>query len=251
MNRAKYRNILEQRIDRPSNLAQVNPEKNEILIYEEIGFWGVTAGDFSEALKATDPNERLTVGLNSPGGDIFDGVAIMNTLVGRGNVEIRIDGFAASIASIIAMAGDRILMAENAAFMIHNPWTVVGGDAESLRKEAEVLDKLKTTLIKSYQRHVTTTESELSRLMDEETWFTADEAKDVGFVTEIINSVESSSIAQNRFDLSLYRNVPETFRKKQRQSKTNSGGEDAESLRRYHFQLRHRTNMARSRTYED
>ena len=241
--KGKFKGFLDSRIERPKALVQVNESKNEIYLYDEIGYWGTTADEFVGALALVDPNERLTVCINSPGGDIMDGVAIHNLLAGRGGVDVRIDGFAASIASVIAMAGDSVQMADTATFMIHNPWTFAMGDSRDLRKEAEVLDKLKTTLIKSYKRHTGLSDQEISDLMDQETWFTADEAKENGFITEVINSPEQGEGANNRFDLSIFRNAPERFRKQKAEQPTNSGDGDPGDLRRYFFKLRHQQNL--------
>lgn len=243
----KYQAFLQNRADRPKAAVQVNVESNEIFLYDEIGYWGITAQDFIQSLALTKRSERLTVCINSPGGDIFDGVTIANLLISRGDVDVRIDGFAASIASVIAMAGETVQMAENATFMIHNPWTFVGGDARELRKEAEVLDTLKVTLVGTYQRHTDLSSEEISTLMDDETWLNAAQALEQGFVTEVINKNEEASTSAKAFDLSIYRNAPERLRKTRKtEQPTNSGGGDSRELRRILFQLRHRTNKARS-----
>ena len=243
----KYRAFIENRVDRPKAQVQVNVDSNELFLYDEIGYWGITAQDFIQALALARQSERLTVCINSPGGDIFDGVTIANLLINRGDVDIRIDGFAASIASVIAMAGDTVQMAENATFMIHNPWTWVLGDAEELRKEAAVLDTLKTTLISTYQRKTDLSPEEISTLMDAETWMTAEEALEKGFINAVVNKSDEGETNALAFDLSIYRNAPERLRRGQKgRQPTNSGGGDSEELRRKLFDLRHRTNKARS-----
>jgi len=132
----------------------------------------------------------LNVYINSPGGDVFDGVAIYNILQRhRAKVVVEIDALAASIASLIAMAGDEIRMAENALLMIHNPWGFVIGDVNDLRKAIEDLDKIKdSAILPAYVSQSGMDEKEISKLMDEETWLSAAEAKEYGFVDTIVEN---------------------------------------------------------------
>ena len=136
-----------------------NAAKSEadILIYEEIGAdWfgdGLTAKAFAEDLKALGNVDRINLFINSPGGSVFDGLAIYNQLIAhKAEVHVRIDGLAASIASVIAMAGDTIEMPENAILMIHDPFAVVMGNSEELRKMADTLEKIKAGLITAYSK---------------------------------------------------------------------------------------------------
>ena len=104
-----------------------------ISIYEEIGGWGITAQQFSEDLKALGDISHISLHIHSPGGDVFDGIAIYNLLNKHpAKVTVQIDGLAASMASVIAMAGDRIVMPENALMMIHKPWGISGGNANDM-----------------------------------------------------------------------------------------------------------------------
>ncbi|WKJ91631.1 Clp protease ClpP [Methylomonas montana] len=114
--------------------------------------------------------------INSGGGSVFEGLAIYNAIQRRGQVTVKIDGLAASIASLIAMAGNRTEMAENALLMIHNPWSDTSGDSADLRKQAELLDKAKTSMLSAYAGRTGKPEAEISQIMDAETWFTAEEA---------------------------------------------------------------------------
>jgi ATP-dependent Clp endopeptidase proteolytic subunit ClpP len=153
----------------------------EIWMYDEIGVWGVTAKSFADELKAAGDVKSLTLRLNSPGGDVFDGLAIYNTLLRHpANVSVEIDGVAASIASIIAMAGDTIAISPNAMVMIHDPWTVAMGGAEDFRKSADLLDQVKTSLVSTYQSKTGQSAAAISDKMSEETWFEAQEAIDFG-----------------------------------------------------------------------
>jgi ATP-dependent Clp endopeptidase proteolytic subunit ClpP len=186
----------------------------EVFIYEQIGEdWfggGVTAKNFASDLAAvTAPN--IDLHLNSPGGLVFDGQAIHNALVRHpAAITVYIDGLAASIASVIALAGDRIVMASNALFMIHDPAGGVWGPAADMRKMAEVLDKIKATIIGVYQAKTGADAEELAAAMTAETWYTAEEALAAGFVDEI--GVEVAAKAS--FDLTgafRYRNVPDAL----------------------------------------
>ena len=240
--RGKYTNFLAKRAEKPKNYLQVDETKGELFLYDEIGYWGINAEDVTLAIKELDPSQRLTVCINSPGGEVFDGIAIYNLLKGRGNVDVRIDGFAASIASVIAMAGEKVAMAENAMMMIHNPFTIVYGDAEDMRSEAVVLDKIKDQVIATYRKRSDLSAEEISDLMDKETWFTSEEAKASGFVDEVLSSEAGGSEPENSFDLSIYRNCPDRLRGNGT-AQPQSGGGDASALRRYHFNRRHEINL--------
>lgn len=169
----------------------------EIEIYGDIGFWGITAADFIRDLKAQDDGvSPVTVAINSPGGDLFDGIAIHNALQRLGErVTARIDGACYSAASVVASGARRVVMADNALFMIHNPWTYAAGDSEELRKVADIMDQALEGIVASYQhRSLTIDDAELRRLIAAETWLTAAEAKDMGFVDEVTagSSVKAS-----------------------------------------------------------
>lgn len=177
----------------------------EVMIYDEIGGWGITAKEFAEDLKNLGNVSNLHVRINSPGGSIMDGNAIYTTLRNHSaNVHVSIDSVALSMGSVIAMAGDHIEMAENALMMIHNPWGVAVGEAEEMRKTADVVDKMKETLIGAYVRKTGMGRDKISDMMDDETWFSADEAKELGFVDEVTGEIELAA----SFDLSAFRNVP-------------------------------------------
>lgn len=183
----------------------------EIVIYDQIGqsMWGDGYGakKFNADIKALGSVKNINVRLNSPGGDVFDGQTIFNRLLAhKANVTIYIDGLAASIASVIAMAGDKVVMAENALFMIHNPWSFAMGTSEDMRATADVLDKVKDALLTAYTRKSDLSDEKISALMDAETWMTAKEALEFGFVDEIGVGQD----IQNSFDLSKFRNAPKT-----------------------------------------
>lgn len=184
-------------------------KKAEILIYEQIGagFWseGIGAKQFAKDLKDLGDIEELDIRINSPGGSVFEGLSIYNLLVQhKAEKTVYIDGLAASIASVIAMAG-RVVMPENATMMIHDPWSMAVGTAEQMRKEADVLDKIKVGLISAYRDKTGKTDDEISALMAEETWMNAEEALEMGFCDEVTKAQKAAAMA---FDLSPYKNVP-------------------------------------------
>jgi ATP-dependent protease ClpP protease subunit len=193
-------------------------EEREVMIYDAIGDYGISAKDFIKDLKAMSPAPKLLrMRINSPGGSVFDGNAIYNELVAMGaggmKIEAVIDGIAASMASIIAMAADKITMPSNAVLFIHNPYTLSMGDADALRKDADLLDKLKKEAVKAYKRHAKDlTDEEISEIMDEDTWMTADEAKEWGFAEEVTEAqeIDESAIAKMK---NVPKGVYETIRK--------------------------------------
>lgn len=161
----------------------------EIWIYDDIGdlWWGgVTAKAFADELKAAGSVETIKIYLNSAGGLVSDGLAIYNTLKRHAaRKEVYIDGFALSTASLVAMAGDSIYMAANGMMMVHKPWGFAEGNAEDMRKKAETLDKLELQLVDTYVRRTGQSEAEISVLVANETWMTAEDALALGFVDEI------------------------------------------------------------------
>lgn len=172
----------------------------EIFIFEEIGFWGVTAAQFIRDFKAIEA-PVIDIHINSPGGEVFDGTAIYNTIRNSPkNITMIIDGLAASMAGVIAMAGDKTVMADNAFFMIHNPWGLAIGDADEMEKEAEVLNKIKEQLVTAYENKTGIAREEIAQMMDDETWFSAAEAEDRGFVDEVIKGKKKAAL----FDLKKY-----------------------------------------------
>lgn len=157
----------------------------EIMIYDEIGLWGVTAKDFVATLKQAGPGD-ITVRINSPGGDVFDGLAIYAALQNHdGVVTCVVDGLAASAASFIALAGASVTMNENAFIMIHNAWGFAMGNRHDMAETSAVLAKIDHQLASIYAGKTGKSVDEMAALMDAETWFTAQEAQDAGFVSAV------------------------------------------------------------------
>jgi ATP-dependent protease ClpP protease subunit len=157
----------------------------ELFIYDEIGPWGITADAFNKALAGvTTPN--VTVRINSPGGDVFDGFAIFNALRAHGaNVGVVIDGLAASIASVIALAGQTVTMNSPSLMMVHRAWTLALGNANDMRKTAGLLDKVDGELAAVYAAKTGQDAAAMLAMMDAETWLTAEEAAAVGLVDTV------------------------------------------------------------------
>lgn len=180
--------------------------ETEITIMEDIGFFGISAKQFRDDIKALGEDEPLHVHINSDGGEILEGNEIYNVLMEHeGPVRVSIGAIAASMASVIAMAGDTISMADNGFLMIHNPWTIAMGESEDMRKSAEIMDKMKANIIKAYRTQTDLSEKEISDLMDEETWMTSDEALENGFIDSIDGDADEDDEAKN-FDLTKFRN---------------------------------------------
>lgn len=181
----------------------------EILLYDEIGIWGVTARQFAHDLRAIE-SDQVTIRINSPGGDVFDGLAIHNAIKNDPReISIVIDGLAASAASFIAMAGNKVTIAKNGFVMIHNAWGIVGGNANDLRETADFLDKIDVQISVMYADKGTETAEAFAGMMDAETWFNADEARALG----IVDAIEGEAAVTALFDLSEFSNVPAAIKR--------------------------------------
>lgn len=183
--------------------------KAEVFVYEEIGeFWGLGAKEFAAELKSLgDDVDQIDVRINSMGGSVFEGFTIHSLLKNhKAKVVTKIDGIAASIASVIAMAGDEIEISENGFLMVHEPWTIMIGTAKEFREEAEVLDRLRGQSVKIYATRTGKSEKEVLALIEgKETWLNADEAVEMGFADF---KMEPSKAAALTIDRNLYPNAP-------------------------------------------
>ncbi len=157
----------------------------------------VSAFGFKKDLDNLGDVSEINVHINSYGGSTFQGLAIYNLLKQhKATINVYVDGIAASSASIIAMAGDKIFMPKTSLIMIHNCWTYVAGNAKELRKTAEDMEKLATAYREAYLSKIKISEEELNKLLDEETYLTADECIEKGFADEIIELRENTEINQ-------------------------------------------------------
>ena len=185
----------------------------EISIYDEIGFWGVSAASFAQDLKSCGNNlKQINLHIHSPGGDVFDGIAIYNLLKNHpANVTVYIDGLAASMASVIAMAGNEVIMPENAMMMIHKPWGIQGGDAEDMRKYADLLDKVENTLIPAYANKTGKTPKELAEMLSAETWLNGKECVEQGFADKLAEPLVAMASIKSR-KLEDFENMPKAMK---------------------------------------
>src|SRR5690606_18944453 len=223
--RREVTRLKEQRMNRrfwQIRAAADDPKIGEVLLYGEIGaykFWGdeVIPKEFKEELDALGDVDELRVFINSPGGDVFAGQAIHSMLKRHpAHVSVYVDGLAASIASVIAMAGETVIMPLNAMMMIHQPWTWASGNAEDFRRLADDLDKVAESIVAAYESKTGLDRDEIVALMDAETWMTAEEAVELGFADRIEESKQIAAslrdgvlvIQGHEVDLSRYRNPP-------------------------------------------
>lgn len=166
-----------------------------IHLYDEVGAFGSGSKEFLADLGKLD-GQHIHLRINSPGGSVVEGTAIYNALRRhKGGLTVHIDALAASMASVIAMAGAPVYIADNALLMIHNPWTVSMGDSDQLRREAALLDKLKDSLRNAYVRKTGMEADRIAQMMDEETWLDAVEAVALGFADAIEEGVAAAATA--------------------------------------------------------
>lgn len=182
--------------------------KNEVAemnIYDEIGYFGVSAAQFRKELDSLKDAKSINLKINSPGGDVFDGIAIFNDLLSHpAKINVKVTGLAASAASIIAMAGDTVEIADNGFIMIHNAWAVAMGDKNVMNDLADRLDLIDEALSRTYADRTGNTLRNIKQWMNDEKWFNAKEAKEYGFVTQISDAEKMNAL----FDLSVYNHVP-------------------------------------------
>lgn len=154
----------------------------------------VTPKLFEKELNAGTGN--ITVWINSPGGDVFAAAQIYNMLMEyKGDVTVKIDALAASAASVIAMAGTRVLMSPVSLMMIHNPMTIAIGDSREMQKAGEMLDEVKESILNAYEIKTGLSRAKISHLMDGESWFNAKKAVELGFADGILGSTEKTEDA--------------------------------------------------------
>lgn len=196
-------------------------EPNELFIYDVIGddwFGGVSAKTVADAIKGFDKSKPVNVYINSPGGSVWEGAAIYNQLARfKGEKHVFVDGLAASAASYIAMVGDKITTGFNAMWMIHNPWTIAIGNYQDLRALSDDLEKITGTYRTTYSKHTGKSIEDVTKIMDAETWYTAEEALAAGF-TDAVTSQDDEEDEDDKARahqtpaaaavLAKYRNAP-------------------------------------------
>lgn len=181
-------------------------DATDVLIYSSIGGWfGMWADDFVDELKAVTTS-KINVRLNSPGGSVFDGIAIANAIRSHpATVTVYVDSLAASIASVIAMSGDRLVMMPQSQIMVHNASGACYGDASEMTKMADLLDKQSRNIAEAYAQHTGRPLAEWQQYMSDETWFTAEEAVAVGLADEVVPMKKAEPAEDETVDAAMKR----------------------------------------------
>jgi ATP-dependent Clp endopeptidase proteolytic subunit ClpP len=205
----------------------VTAESATLYLYDEIGYFGVTSAEFVRELNRVNTNQ-INLHVNSPGGDVFDAVAIYNALkTHRASVNVQIDALAASAASFIAMAGDQISIARNAEMMIHDAHGLAIGNSADMRDLATRLDQVSDNIADIYAQRTGKPVATWRKAMKAETWYSASEAVKAGLADSVVGENDGPG---NTWDLSIYAysgrdNAPEPVQEE-------TFTIDAESLRR-------------------
>lgn len=207
-------------------MRKIQAKAAEIMIYGDIStyesWWddsAITPQKFNDELKALgDDIDNITVRINSNGGSVFAGVAIHSMLKRhKAKITVIVDGIAASIASVVAMAGDEIVMMNGSMLMLHMPWTIAMGNANEFRKVADDLDAIGESMMDIYVARTGIDRTELKQILDEETWWSATKAVEMGFATRvdeesqvIAASVKNGKAVINgvEMDISRFKNAP-------------------------------------------
>lgn len=226
------------------NFKNKDKDTGELMLYGDISnssWWGdeVTPKDFKKDLDALGEIRNLNIYINSGGGDVFAGTSIHNMLKRHSAYKtVYIDGIAASIASVIAMAGDKIVMPKNAMMMIHQAFTWTYGNKTELRKMADTLEQVDASISTSYKDKTGLEDDEIAQFMEDETWFTAEEAVEKGFADEIEEekllaaSIDGAFLMINnqKFDMKKYKNMPEIKEVKTEEPKTNENRDESQPV---------------------
>ncbi|WP_081876060.1 ClpP-like prohead protease/major capsid protein fusion protein [Pantoea sp. NGS-ED-1003] len=184
----------------------------EIYIYDEIGFQGVSAKQFISDLLALGEIKHINLHINSPGGSIFEGIAIFNALKYHpAAITVHVDGVAASMASVIAMVGNPVIMPANSFMMIHKPWAVAGGDADDMRDFAELLDKTEAVLIPAYAAKTGLAHEVIAGMLKEETWMDGTQCVSLGFADQLVPAVQAMARIDSK-RIGEYEKMPENLR---------------------------------------
>lgn len=209
----------------------------KIYIYEQIGedFWGdgVGAKQFVKDLDKLDA-KAIDLHINSPGGNVFDGFAIYNALIAhKATINVKIDGIAASISSVVAMSGNEIEMPENAMLMMHDPSGLVVGTAEDMTKMATALDKIKLGLVSAYRNKSGLDDNKIIQMLTDETWLTAAEAVENGLADKMTDKINIQACADMQFFNRVFKKMPDIFNKSEPPAKlTNKSGLQLKLLQR-------------------
>lgn len=208
------------------NIVKASDTKGEIYIYDNIVPAGweygeeVSAANFRDELQSLEGVNLIELHINSDGGDVFEASAIYNMLKRhKARIEVSIDGLAASAASVVAMAGDKVVMPQNAMLMIHNAWSFFMGNHNDFRKFADDLEKINDSSVKQayLSKNPDLDVEELTRMMDAETWLTANEALELGLVDEVTKPMQAAASISKDF-AARYKNTPSELVEKKNNS---------------------------------
>lgn len=221
-------------------MAEEKEDTLNIVIYGDITSWEWLESDVSSYTLTKRIQEsgakNIIVSINSYGGEVAEGLAIYNALRNHpAHVVTVCDGFACSAASVVFMAGDERIMNEVSLLMIHNAWTYASGDAAALRKEADDLELISNTAAKTYLEHVTISQEELQKLLDEESWITPEDAVSMGFATSVGVPKEGAGqqySAKKKIIRQLVSGKPEEGKEKPKESSPEKSGEKEAGFRK-------------------
>ena len=181
-------------------------EESEILIFDYVGY---PYNDPREFIQALSEMGNVTIRINSPGGDVFDGMVLVNAIAShKGIVTTRVEGLAASMASVIAVSGKKVQAYDNTMLMIHNAWTFAMGNQYEMRDTADLLEKIDSNILDAYQNKSKKGKKAIAEMMKATSWMTAKEAKDNGFIDEIV----TGKSVKAEFNLSIFANLPDEFK---------------------------------------
>ncbi|MGG5316399.1 head maturation protease, ClpP-related [Enterococcus sp. AZ072] len=214
-----------------------NKSEAEIYIFGEIvsNKWDdtdTTAASFQKDLKAVGDVQTINLHVNSPGGSVFEGIAIGNMLKQhKAQVIAHVDALAASIASVIVASCDKVVMPENTMLMIHNPWSFVVGNSKDLRKQADDLDKIAESSVITYlaKGGEKLNEEKIKQIMDEETWLSATDAYEIGLCDEVTQSNQIAACASDKL-FQAYKNVPDELKRIEQKSNVNEITEERRKM---------------------
>ncbi len=198
--------------------SEADAKHARLYIYDVIDdYWGVSAKEVAEAIQGLGADTTLHLHINSPGGDVFAGRAMASAIAAHpGQTIAHIDGLAASAATTVALAAKRVEISDGGFFMIHNAWSIVWGNRHDMRETAGLLEKIDGVLAAEYSHRSGQKREDVAQWMDDETWFTAQEALEKGFVHAIAGAAEDdAAAASNRagksWNLGAFGNAPKAL----------------------------------------
>lgn len=175
---------------------RVDADRGELFLLDRIdNYFGVSVQNFLDGIAEIEEvnDDPITLIINSPGGDVFDGITIANIVRDR-QMNVRVSGLAASIASVIAVSGAKVVMEDNAMMMVHSPWAMTMGNADDMREMADTLDEIKESLIATYTRRQNVSEEKIRALLAKESWLSAKKSLQNGLIDEISDDVRTDKV---------------------------------------------------------